>query len=96
MHTTPANSPVDEPRRLRYWQRVRRLTLCCLLTWFGVTFCVIFFARDLAELTFFSWPLSFYMAAQGLTLFYVLIIGVYALVMRHFDREFKRGASHGN
>jgi putative solute:sodium symporter small subunit len=95
MHTTPANLSVDERKRLRYWQHVRRLTLCCLLAWFGVTFCVIFFARDLAGLTFFNWPLSFYMAAQGLTLFYVLIIGVYALVMRFLDRDFKRAGSHG-
>ena len=96
MHTTAAHPAELENKRLRYWQRVRRLTLCCLLAWFGVTFCVIFFARDLDALTFFSWPLSFYMAAQGLTLFYVLIVGVYALVMRLFDRDFKRGASHGD
>ena len=96
MHTTPAIPSELDGKRLRYWQRVQRLTMYCLLAWFGVTFCVIFFARDLDKLSFFSWPLSFYMAAQGLTLFYVLIIGVYALVMRILDRDFKRGASHGD
>ena len=80
-------------QRMRYWQRVRRLTLLCLLAWFGLTFGVIFFARELDEWRFFDWPLSFYMAAQGLTLFYVLLIGAYAFVMRIHDQELKKGAA---
>ena len=77
------------PHRLRYWQRVRRLTLGCLFTWFGLTFALIFYARELADITVLGWPLSFYMAAQGLTLIYVVIIGLYAWAMRRFDRQLR-------
>lgn len=68
-----------------YWLRVRALTLALLLLWFVVTFGVIFFARELAGLTLFGWPVPFYMAAQGTTLIYLLIIGIYALTMKKLD-----------
>jgi putative solute:sodium symporter small subunit len=68
-----------------YWQRVRALTMGLLLLWFAVTFGVIFFARELAGLALFGWPVPFYMAAQGTTLIYLLIIGVYALAMKKLD-----------
>ena len=73
------------PAALVYWRRVRALTLLLLLLWFAVTFGVIFFARELAGLALFGWPVPFYMAAQGTTLIYLLIIGVYALVMKKID-----------
>lgn len=70
---------------LIHWARVRRLTLALLLLWFIFTFGVIFFARELSGLTLFGWPLSFYMAAQGSTLIYLLIIAFYALAMKKLD-----------
>jgi putative solute:sodium symporter small subunit len=94
MRPAPLPSRNRASDRLRYWQRVRRLTFSCLAAWFSVTFLVIFFARDLTELTFLNWPLSFYMAAQGLTLFYVLIIGIYALLMRFYDKDLNSGAAN--
>ena len=69
----------------RYWRRVRALTLGLLLVWFLISFGVIFFARELAGLELFGWPVPFYMAAQGTTLIYLLIIGVYALAMKKLD-----------
>ncbi|MCA3079913.1 MAG: DUF4212 domain-containing protein, partial [Rhodocyclaceae bacterium] len=41
----------------------------------------------LATMNFFGWPLSFYMAAQGSLIVYVLIIGFYAVYMRKLDIE---------
>lgn len=70
---------------LIHWARVRRLTLALLLLWFIFTFGVIFFARELSGLTLWGWPLSFYMAAQGSTLIYLLIIAFYALAMKKLD-----------
>lgn len=90
-----APAAADADRHTPYWSRVRRLTLLCLLSWFGATFCVIFFARELSAVRFFGWPLSFYMAAQGLTLFYLFIIGVYAMGMHVFDRLRQKEADHG-
>ncbi len=69
----------------QYWGKVRRLTLALMLLWFLVTFCVIYFAREASAITLFGWPLSFYMAAQGSTLIYLLIIGLYALSMKKLD-----------
>lgn len=69
-----------------YWRRNRRITVLLLAAWFVVTFVVAYFARDL-DFTFFGWPFSFWMAAQGALVVYVLIIGYYARFMNRLDRE---------
>lgn len=76
------------------WRRTRRLTMTLLAIWFGVTFAAIFFARELAGLTLFGWSVSFYLAAQGVLLVYLAIVGIYALAMRALET---RGGqdSHG-
>lgn len=71
---------------LRYWRRVRALTFALLLLWFLASFVVIFFARELSSVTLLGWPLHFYLAAQGVTLVYLAIIGVYALAMLRIER----------
>jgi putative solute:sodium symporter small subunit len=71
---------------LRYWRRVRALTLGLLLLWFLASFVVIFFARELSSVSLWGWPLHFYLAAQGVTLVYLAITGVYALAMQRIDR----------
>jgi hypothetical protein len=45
------------------------------------------------HLSVFGWPLSFYLAAQGASLIYLAIIGVYAWRMRVLDREYTRACS---
>jgi putative solute:sodium symporter small subunit len=81
--------------RAAHWRRTRRVTVALLALWLATGFGTVFFARDLAYLTLFGWPLSFYMAAQGASLVYLAIIGGYAWRMRLLDREFARqlGAS---
>jgi len=74
-----------------YWRSTKRLTSTLLLFWFILTFGSLFFARELSTLHFFSWPLSFYMAAQGLTLSFVLILAVYSLGMHWISRSKKEG-----
>jgi putative solute:sodium symporter small subunit len=66
-----------------------------LLVWFLMTFGVIFFARELSGLTLFGWPLSFYMAAQGATLIYVVIVAVYAWRMQRLDETLKDDGTDG-
>jgi putative solute:sodium symporter small subunit len=70
-----------------YWQKNLRLTTVLLSIWFVVTFVVSFFARPLAQITFFGWPLSFYMGAQGSLIVYVVLIWVYAKKMHQLDAE---------
>ena len=69
------------------WRYNRRLTLLLFLLWLIPTFVVIFFARELNHWTLFSWPVSFYMAAQGLTLLYVVIVAIYAWAMNRADES---------
>ncbi|WP_374339857.1 DUF4212 domain-containing protein [Methyloversatilis sp.] len=75
-------------RHLEYWRRNLRITALLLAIWFLVTFPPIYFAQDLSGITFFGWPLSFYMGAQGALVVYVIIIGFYARAMNRLDREY--------
>lgn len=77
-----------ERARAAHWQRTRRLTGMLLALWLATGFGTVFFARDLAHLSVFGWPLSFYMAAQGALLVYLAIIGGYAWRMRRLDRDY--------
>lgn len=81
-------SPVDQEHRTAaaalYWQRNSRLTLGLLLIWALATFGGIFFAREL-NFSFFGWPFSFWLAAQGLLLLYCGLIAYYARAARKLD-----------
>ncbi|MBC3884314.1 DUF4212 domain-containing protein [Undibacterium griseum] len=81
----PPSAPATAPSR--YWRRTRHLTIFLLLCWAMLGFGSLFFARELSTLTIFGWPVSFYLAAQGLTLSYVLILAVYSVCMRWIQRS---------
>jgi putative solute:sodium symporter small subunit len=92
MAPTPGSRPahVATGAQSRYWARNRRLSAVLFLCWLAITFGVVFFARELSGFTLFGWPFSYYMVAQGTTLLYLLIVGVYAWRMRHLDRRFQQ------
>lgn len=69
-----------------YWRKNLRITGVLLGIWFVVTYVVAFFARDLS-FTFFGWPFSFWVAAQGALVVYVVIIWYYARTMNRLDNE---------
>ena len=71
-----------------YWSRNLKITAVLLSIWFVVTFVMGYFAIPLAEINFFGWPLSFYMAAQGSLIIYVVILYYYAKKMRQLDVEY--------
>jgi putative solute:sodium symporter small subunit len=71
-----------------YWSRNLKITGILLFIWFLVTFVMGYFAIPLAEINFFGWPLSFYMAAQGSLIIYVAILYYYAKKMRQLDVEY--------
>ena len=77
-----------------YWRKNLNLTMVLLAIWFVVTFVMAYFARELATINFFGWPLSFYMAAQGSLIIYVIIIWVYARSMKRLDEQY--GVSEGD
>jgi putative solute:sodium symporter small subunit len=70
----------------RYWRKNLNITAILLAIWFVVTFVVGYFARDL-NFTFFGWPFSFWMGAQGSLIVYVIIIWFYAHYMGKLDQE---------
>ena len=85
------DKPHPSTARARHWHATRNLTAVLLGIWAATGFVAIFFARELFNFTLFGWPLSFYMAAQGASLIYLAIIGVYAWRMRRLDREYGGG-----
>ncbi|MBU6273048.1 MAG: DUF4212 domain-containing protein [Betaproteobacteria bacterium] len=74
-------------RHREYWRKNLTMTGILLAVWFIVTFVLSYYARDLS-FDFFGWPFSFYMAAQGSLIVYVLIIAFYAGYMNRLDREY--------
>jgi putative solute:sodium symporter small subunit len=73
-------------RHRQYWSKNLNITAILLAVWFLVTFAVAYFARDL-NFKFFGWPFSFWVAAQGALIVYVLIIWFYARYMNKLDQE---------
>ena len=70
-----------------YWRKTLNITGILLAIWFVVTFVIAYFARDLT-FNFFGWPFSFWVAAQGALIVYVVIIWYYARHMNRLDQEY--------
>ena len=71
-----------------YWRKNLVITTILMVVWFIVTFVEGWYARELNGITFFGFPLGFYMSAQGSLIVYVVIIGVYARYMNALDRRY--------
>jgi putative solute:sodium symporter small subunit len=70
--------------RQRHWRGNLFVTALLLLVWLIVTFGVSYFARELS-FSFFGWPFSFWVGAQGALAVYLLIVGFYAWYMNRLD-----------
>jgi putative solute:sodium symporter small subunit len=82
-----ASMPLTAKHR-EYWRMNLAITGVLLLIWFVATFVVGYFARELNALSFYGWPLGFYMAAQGSLIVYVVIIWYYARHMNDLDQRY--------
>lgn len=71
--------------RLR-WRQSQRITAALLAVWFAVTFGVAYFARALSGIVF-GWPFSFWVAAQGALVVFLLLVCLYARWMARLDLE---------
>jgi putative solute:sodium symporter small subunit len=78
----------DRAHRLRYRQTHTRLSVVLMLIWFVVSFVIPFYAREWA-FPFMNWPFSFWMAAQGSILIYIMIVVVYAYRMNRLDDQYQ-------
>ena len=72
-----------------YWHKNLVITAILMVVWFIATFVEGWYARDLNNITFFGFPLGFYMSAQGSLAIYVILIGVYAWYMNRLDKEYE-------
>ena len=68
----------------RRWHTRQRISAALLAVWFGVTFGVAYFARELNG-QFLGWPFSFWVAAQGAPIVYLVLVGLYARLMGRLD-----------
>ena len=75
-------------RHREYWSKNLRVTAFLLSVWALVTFVPIYWAKDFNRISFFGWPLAFYMGAQGALIVYVFLIWLYARIMDKLDREY--------
>lgn len=58
-----------------------------LTIWFIFSFVVHWFASALNNVTFFGWPLGFYMAAQGSLIVFVVQLFIFVKQQEKIDRE---------
>ncbi|AOU95902.1 putative solute-sodium symporter small subunit [Achromobacter ruhlandii] len=63
-----------------------RLIVVLAVVWAALTFIPSYFARDLS-FDFIGWPFSFWMAAYGAPLAYLVIICIYARIMNRADQR---------
>jgi putative solute:sodium symporter small subunit len=84
--TTPAPTTALARLHAGHWRDKRRLTCQLLAIWLLSTFSVIYFARDLDHIVLFGWPLSYYMAAQGLALVYLALVVTYNRRIQRMER----------
>ena len=94
MSPPPAVPAAVLAARARHWRRTQRLTAGLLVAWFLVGFVVTWFARDL-DFPFFGWPFSFWVAAQGGIVVFVVLLAVYARRMARNDRRLAAEGGQG-
>jgi putative solute:sodium symporter small subunit len=71
-----------------FWSRTKTLTLVLLAAWLMVNLAVPWFARDLIGLRAFGFPLSYWLAAEGALLIYLLLIVIYVVAMDRLEAAY--------
>ena len=77
----------DKSKREEHWRRTKGLMIVTLTIWFVFSFVVHWFASSLNAVTFFGWPLGFYMAAQGSEIVFVVTLFWFARAQHKIDSE---------
>ena len=77
----------DSDAARQRWRASQRITAALLAVWFAVTFGVAYFARELGG-SLFGWPFSFWVAAQGALLVFLLLVCLYARWMSRLDARY--------
>jgi putative solute:sodium symporter small subunit len=77
----------DMSKREEHWRRTKSLMIITLTIWFIFSFVVHWFADGLNSVTFFGWPLGFYMAAQGSEIVFVITLFWFVKAQDKIDRD---------
>lgn len=74
--------------RAGHWAATRRLMIVHLVIWFIFSYVVHWFARDLNAVSFFGWPLGYYMSAQGSLVVFVVQLFLFSRQQHAIDVRF--------
>ncbi|WP_210257225.1 DUF4212 domain-containing protein [Chelativorans sp. ZYF759] len=74
--------------RAEHWRRTRNLMIGHLVVWFIFSFGVHMFADQLYYVNFFGWPLSYYLAAQGSLIVFVVQLFLFNRQQNAIDVQF--------
>ena len=74
--------------RAEHWRRTRNLMIGHLVVWFIFSFGVHMFADQLYYVSFFGWPLSYYLAAQGSLIVFVVQLFLFNWQQNAIDVQF--------
>lgn len=74
--------------RAEHWRRTRNLMIGHLVVWFIFAFGVHLFAEQLYNISFFGWPLNYYLAAQGSLIVFVVQLFVFNRQQNAIDVQF--------
>lgn len=78
---------LNRPTPLKYWPRNLLLVAILLLVWLLVSLMPIGLPALPDDWTVFGWPLPMALAAFGVPLIYLGLIGIYAAIMDRRDTE---------
>ena len=79
----------SEDRSRGYWKKSVRLQVGLLAIWFVVAYVLgILFAEPLHDVSFFGFPLSYWIAQNGAIFVFVALIFIFANRMDHLDHEY--------
>ena len=81
-------SDVTPEVRAAHWAKTKNLTITVLAIWFVFSIAIHWFADGLNTISFLSFPLGFYMAAQGSLIVFVVLIFYLAHRQNKIDEEF--------
>ncbi len=73
--------------RERHWQRTRNLMIVHLTIWFVFSYLIHMFAPLLYQISLAGWPVSYYMAAQGSLIVFVVQLFLFVKQQDKIDRE---------
>lgn len=81
--------PMENDNNKNYWRANLKVSAILLIIWFTVSFGFgILLVEPLNQIAFFGFKLGFWWAQQGAIFVFVILIFVYARIMKHIDRKF--------